>query len=269
MNIPAEKWYQAIFQRHSRRQFNNKPLPEETVKNLFMVQEELNAHLLGARVVFKNQDPDTIFSGIIGSYGKIKSAPTYAVFIGDMRDPNVQEKVGYLGELFILEATAMGLATCWVGGFFSPETVAQKVKIETYEKVLSVTPVGFVDHSYSFTEKMMSGMVGSKKRKPLNELCLTDELSQWPVWIKSALEAARLAPSAVNRQPWRFSVDNNSIKVSEDSEKGIADKSKSNISKRLDCGIALAHIEIAALKNGINGEWQYHGHPDIATFKQS
>lgn len=265
MNIPAEKWYQAISQRHSRRQFNNKPLTEETVNNLLIVQEKLNAHLPGARIVFKNQDPDTVFSGIIGSYGKIKNAPTYAVFIGDMRDPNVQEKVGYLGECFILEATTMGLATCWVGGFFSPKTVAQQVKIETYEKVLAVTPVGFVDNGYSFTEKMMSGMVGSKKRKPLNELCLTDEQTDWPEWVKPALEAARLAPSAVNRQPWRFSVDNNSIIISQDSEKGIAEKS--NISKRLDCGIAMAHIEIAALKNGVKGEWQYLDHPNIAIFK--
>ncbi len=268
MTIPAERWYQAIFQRHSRRQFNNKPLPKGITNNLFKVQEELNVHLSGARIVFENQDPGAIFSGIIGSYGKIKNAPTYAVFIGDMRDPNIQEKVGYLGECFILEATALGLGTCWVGGFFRPEVVAQQVKIETYEKVLSVTPVGFVDPSYSFTEKMMSGMAGSKKRKPLNELCLTDEQT-WPVWVKSALEAARLAPSAVNRQPWRFFIENNLITVSQDSEKGIADKSKSNISKRLDCGIAMAHIEIAALKNGINGEWKYLDHPNIATFKQS
>ena len=267
MNIPAERWHQAIFQRHSRRQFNNKPLPEEITNNLIKVQEELTAHLPGARIVFVNQDPDAIFSGIIGSYGKIKKAPTYAVFIGDMRDSNIQEKVGYLGECFILEATAIGLGTCWVGGFFRPEVVAQQVKIETYEKVLSVTPVGFADASYSFTEKMMSGMVGSKKRKPLNELCLTEDQTGWPIWVKSALEAARLAPSAVNRQPWRFSVENNMITVSEDSENGTADKS--NISKRLDCGIAMAHIQIAALKNGINGEWQYLDHPNIATFKQS
>ncbi|KUO59476.1 MAG: nitroreductase [Gracilibacter sp. BRH_c7a] len=263
MNIPAERWYQAVFQRHSRRQFNKKALPENIVNDLLLIQEELNGHLPGSRIVFKNQDPDAIFSGAIGSYGKIKDAPTYAAFIGDMRDPNVQEKVGYLGECFILEATAMGLATCWVGGFFRPEIVAEQIKIESYEKVLSVTPVGFTDSSYSLTEKMMSGMVGSKKRKPLTELYVSE--AEYPVWVQSALEAGRLAPSAVNRQPWRFFIENNSIKVTTDAEKGIADKS--NISKRLDCGIAMAHIEIAALKNGVIGQWQYLLNPDVAIFK--
>ena len=263
MNIPAARWNEAIYQRHSRRQFDKKPLPEEIVDKLLVCQKGLNQHLPGAKVIFKNQDPNAIFSGIIGSYGKIKDAPTYAAFIGDMRDPNVQEKVGYLGEFFILEATALGLATCWVGGFFRPEAVAQEVKLEEYEKVLSVTPVGFVDSQYSFTEKMMSGMAGSKKRKALNELCLSQEKT-WPGWIKPALEAARVAPSAVNRQPWRFTVEDKSIKVSVDSERSVADISK--ISKRLDVGISMAHIEIAALQHGVEGHWQYLESPDVARF---
>lgn len=265
MVIQAERWYDAIFQRHSRRQFNNEALPDDTVEHLIRLQEKLNGHLPGARIVFKNQDPNIIFSGLIGSYGKIKDAPTYAAFIGDMRDPNVQEKVGYLGECFILEATAMGLATCWVGGFFKPDAVAEQIQIHPNEKILSVTPLGFTASSYSFTEKMMSGAAGSKKRKTLDELCIPSGQEEWAVWVKPTLEAARVSPSAVNRQPWRFAVEDKSIKVSVDSARGIADISK--LSKRLDAGIAMAHIEIAALKHGVKGDWEYLQSPDVARFK--
>jgi len=65
---------------------------------------------------------------------------------------------------------------------------------------------------------------------------------EWPDWIISALEAARMAPSAVNRQPWRFSVEeDDSIKISVDSF-----RDPYRISKRLDCGIAMVHIEVGA-----------------------
>ena len=264
MIIPAARWYEAIFRRHSRRQFNRKSLDQETIDKLLAAEQDLNGHLPGVRIVFINQDPDDVFSGAIGSYGKIKDAPAYAAFIGDMRDTNVQEKVGYLGECFILEATVLGLATCWVGGFFRPETVARHIDLGSYEKVLCVTPVGYTESGYSLTEKMMSGMAGSKKRKPMAELCVSGGQAEWPQWTEAALGAARLAPSAANRQPWRFTLNDNTIKVTTANNKGIADIS--NISKRLDCGIAMAHIEITALKYGVKGRWEYLAEPDVAIF---
>jgi hypothetical protein len=47
-----------------------------------------------------------VFKGIFGSYGKIRGAPMFIVFIGDERDPHVNERVGYTGEGIVLEAAA-------------------------------------------------------------------------------------------------------------------------------------------------------------------
>ena len=66
---------------------------------------------------------DKVFRGMIGSYGRINGAPAFIAFIGDMQSQYVQEEVGYTGEGIILEATALGLGTCWVGGFFKPDVV--------------------------------------------------------------------------------------------------------------------------------------------------
>jgi len=84
-----------------------------------------------------------VFKGAIGSYGKIKGAPAYVAFIGKLEDPNIQEKVGYIGECLILEATSMGLATCWVGGFFRPDVVSKHITIRQNERVLAVSPLGY------------------------------------------------------------------------------------------------------------------------------
>ena len=74
-------------------------------------------------------------------------------------------------------------------------------------------------------------------------------------------EAARLAPSAVNRQPWRFNVETNSITVSVNTP-----RREYGLSKRLCCGIAMLHIEVAALSCGASGSWTFLEPPLVARF---
>lgn len=115
MNIPAEKWYNAIRIRRSRRLFNGKPLAEDLVERLNNFAAELNNFVAGSRAVLVTHNPEQVFKGIIGSYGKIKNPPAYVAFIGDMSDPNVQEKTGYLGECFLLETTSLEVGALYRG----------------------------------------------------------------------------------------------------------------------------------------------------------
>lgn len=263
MQLPAQKWYEVLLKRRSRRQFNGKKLPQNIVAYLHQFSEELSNQLEGVRAVLVTEKPDEVFKGAVGSYGSIKNAPAYIAFIGDMSHPRVQEQLGYLGESFILEATYQELATCWVGGFFRPETVKKQISLEKEEKILAVSPVGYSDNKYTLEEKIMSGFAASHRRKSLEELCEDIKVKEpLPVWVKTALEAARLAPSAVNRQPWRFSIGEDSIKISVDSL-----KDSYQISKRLDCGIAMLHLEVGALHEGVRGEWAYLEGLDVAEFK--
>jgi len=182
----------------------------------------------------------------------------YMAFIGEMSSGRVQEATGYIGEGIILEATALGLATCWVGGFFRPEGVRSQIDIREEEKVLSVTPVGYAPLEKTRQEKIMSGLVRSRLRKPLAKL-VSGEMPA--PWMEKALEAARLAPSAQNRQPWRFRIEKEAVVIA-------ADKSSttSSISKRLDCGIAMLHFELGARVAGVAGKWEILSSPDVARF---
>jgi nitroreductase len=96
-----------------------------------------------ACIMFK--DPEGVFKGIIGTYEKVKGAPAYIAFIGDMTSPFVHEKLGYTGEAIILEAISLELSTYWVGGFFRPEVVAEVIKLHNTEGVLAVVLVGYAD----------------------------------------------------------------------------------------------------------------------------
>jgi nitroreductase len=246
MELPVEAWHEAIFSRRSRRKFKNIMLEKDKLDHLSSVCQKFRP-FPEARAVLVKEKSDQVYRGFIGSYGKIENAPAYIAFIGNMDSPHVQESVGYTGEGIILEATVLDLATCWVGGFFRPEAVNLQVPIAKNERVLAVTPVGYPQESYSFQEKLITGFGYMHKRKLLSEL-VTGKPKQ--EWMKAALEAARLAPSAVNRQPWRFVLGENSISVTIDKRRDTY-----KIARRLDCGIAMLHLELGARHSGESGRW--------------
>jgi len=257
MELPVDSWYRAIFKRRSRRNYAASLPEKEKIERLEMVCREFRP-FSGARAEFVRSRPERIFKGLIGRYGRVDGAPYYAAFIGDMRSSHVQEATGYIGEGIILEATGLGLDTCWVGGFFRPESVSQHLELRENEKVLSVTPVGYAVEKKGFSEKSLSALARSRTRKSAVKLI---EGSIKAPWMEKAIEAARLAPSAVNRQPWRFRIEENAIIVSVDSPRSV-----SPISKRLDCGIAMLHLELGARAAGAIGKWEFLAPPEVAKF---
>lgn len=261
MDIPFSRWYPAIEKRRSRRQFDaGHPIEAEKLSALKTVCDQFMP-FPGARSVLITNPVDDVFKGIIGSYGKVKDAPGYIAFIGNMDDPFVQEAVGYTGEGVILEATAMGLNTCWVGGFFNRDDVATRIDIKSSEKILAITPLGYARKSESIEEKLMTGFGHTHRRKSSSKLLSGMTLGNAPDWIKVSIQAARLAPSAINRQPWGFHLGDSDITVfvrTSDPEL--------TISKRLDCGIAMMHIELGAMSCGIKGTWEAQKAPDVSKF---
>ncbi len=260
MEIPFSRWHAAIPLRRSRRRYDSAALEPDQLDQLRTICGEFRP-FPQARAELVTESPDRIFRGAVGPYGKIKGATALIAFIGDMDDPYVQEKVGYIGEAVILEAMAMGLATCWVGGFFRPKVAASVVGVGKNERVLAVTPVGRAVENVTREERIMTGFGRNHRRKPLAELVTGVAQSDWPQWVKPALEAARIAPSAINRQPWRFYIESNGITVSVDNSRFTF-----GISKRLDCGIAMLHIEVAALDAGVQGRWEFLEAPTVARF---
>jgi len=262
MEIPFSTWHDAVSKRRSIRQYAPKPVEAVNLEAMRRVCAEFRP-FQSARAVLVSDPPEDVFLGIPGGYGKIKGAPALLAFVGNMQSPDVQEALGYTGEGVILEATALGLATCWVGGFFWPKRAAAIAKVAPNERVLAVTPIGYAREVSSLQERAMSRFGRNWQRRPMRELVTGLGENDRPVWMKAALEAARLAPSAMNRQPWRFHVDKESITVSADS---VVNPTMV-VSKRLDCGIAMLHVEVGALASGVKGSWELLKSPQVARFK--
>lgn len=259
MELPVDRWYEALHHRHAWRSYKNIPVETEKLYRLKEVCAGLSVP--GARANISHENIEGVFHGLIASYGQVTGATAYTAFIGDMKDPNVYEKVGYVGEGVVLEAVALGLSTCWVGMTFHAGGVAENMKIHENEKVLAISPLGYRTDEPSRDDKLLRALSRHHKREPLDKLCSGLKEQACPLWAKDALEAAQLAPSAANRQPWRFLLADDSITITVDRYRDTH-----GISRRLDCGVAMMHVELGARHAGVDGSWEFLEAPDVARF---
>lgn len=210
----------------------------------------------GARCAVIADAPQSVFLGIIGSYGGVSRAPSAIAFIGS--DPTADECVGYVGEGLVLAAAARGLDTCWLGGVFKASAVEDLVELAPGERVVAVSALGHALERTSLKERVLVGASHRSPRRAHDEIAPGHE--RWPTWASPAIDVVRLAPSARNVQPWRFRYEDGLV-VS------YAGRELPGPSKRLDCGIAMLHVELGALAEGVTGEWQLLPSPDVAVFR--
>lgn len=217
----------AIVKRISRRKYINQPLKTEYAEKIKQMIDTLNEQSgLSASFI---DDASAAFSSMKKSYGMFAGVRSVIVMKGKNDDKDLAEKIGYYGEELILNLTDMGLGTCWVAGTFDKS----KFKISDCETMLCVITVGEVE-GQSVKERVIRRSI-SKNRKAANvRLKGYDEA---PTWAKEAMEAVRLAPSAVNSQKPTFCYCGGTITAS------VADTSPVML---IDLGIAKKHFEIEA-----------------------
>ena len=130
------------------------------------------------------------------------------------------ENIGFLFQQMDLYLQTLGLGVCWLGlGRMNPKTTTAVEGMKFVIMLAFGHPKG----------DQLRQTAKDFKRKSMEQI--TDK-------VDPRLEPARLAPSAVNSQPWYFAHGDDSIHVY-CSRKG----------SRLDIGIALAHLYVASEEN--------------------
>ncbi|NWF95734.1 MAG: nitroreductase family protein [Candidatus Thorarchaeota archaeon] len=256
MSLSTHRWYTAISLRHSVRRYTGEAVPDDILDSLDRLIAEFRP-FRGARAVLVRTPSRQFVRRFIGVLDK-SGVVHYVAFLGDMTNLHVQEVTGYIGEAVVLEATALGLNTCWIAALLRKESIAREVGAGPNEQVLAITPVGYAENESERVESLRRGPARPHNRKPLEKLVIAGDATQND-WSQSALEAARLAPSAVNRQPWRFSIDDRSITVS-----AAELRYSFGVSPRLDCGIATLHLQLGAMIKGVECRVDFLEPPDVA-----
>lgn len=234
----APRWSAAASTRISIRDYDPSPISEEEAEALARSMSEFVV-FDGARVVVVREAPGDFFTGwLLRVYGKV-SSPSALVFVGDRRVPLVEAAVGYAGEAAVLEASALGLATCWIGGGVRRGNVARELGLARHEHAYAVSALG----------RARTPRQKPHRRKAAPEIAPGMESQEWPDWAVAGVEAARIAPSATNRQPWRFRMEGGHCVIAHTRLDPYVP------SKKLDCGIAMLHFEIGARLAGCDGAW--------------
>ncbi len=254
---------EAIEARHSVRAYKDQPLSEEIVK---LLEDEIvklnNEGQLHIQLICN--EPKA-FQGTMAKYGKFRNANNYIVMAGKkaaskreesktcfdspereqartkFKADDLDERIGYYGEHLVLLAQTLGLNTCWVGLSYSK--VSGTYVLDEDEKIACYIAIGYgetqgVSHKIKTVEQVSRSAVrtlGSSKSA-------TDIT---PLWFKKGVEAALLAPTAVNQQKFSFEY----VGMNDNRHQIRAKKGFSMIGyTKMDLGIAKYHFEIGAGK---------------------
>lgn len=202
--------------RHAVRSYLAKPLDDEQKKALQELVQTLNQESgLDLQLFF---DEPNAFSTFMAHYGHFENVTNYLALVGKKKS---DETIGYFGEKFVLEAQKMGLRSCWVGLSYGKRKTS--VKIPQGAKSFGVIAFGY-------------GATDGVAHKSKDVALLTHVEGEKPALWDRGVEAALLAPTAMNQQKFRLSSLHGQVSIALRGNGFFA---------KVDLGIVKCHFELA------------------------
>ena len=274
---------ETIRERHSVREYDGKPLAQAEFDALGAVVEEC-ARESGLDIQLVGDNPEVF--NVIARFGLIRGCRTHVAFVvddakagdatrvastteaaaadvmaggasaagancmeadasvdgaaeagcaklGGTTKAAVDEVIGYWGQKIVLAAQDMGLNTCWCALCSRKKS---RAVVAPGKKVRLVIAVG-----HGKTQGF------SRKTKSIGALSSV-ECAKAPAWFAAAMEAAQLAPTAMNNQNFKITLlsDGKTVRIE-------APQSGLNV---IDEGIVRRNFEIAANEAGADWRWE-------------
>lgn len=209
-------------QRHSVRQYTDRAIEPEKRTVLDALTQEINRKAgLSIQIIY---DDPKCFDSFMAHYGKFAGVRNYIALVGK-KAPGLDETLGYYGEELVLKAQELGLNTCWVALTHGKS----KAVVGRGEKEVCLIALG-----YGVTQGV------EHKSRPMQELCTCGE--PMPEWFRCGMNAAMLAPTAMNQQKFRFELlPDGTVKAA----------CGSGFYTKLDLGIVKYHFEAVTGKKTV------------------
>ena len=181
---------EAIRARHSVRKYDSRPIEPEKVAALRAAIDRINAEQ-GLNIQLALEEPRA-FSAGLWKYGQFTGVRNYLVMAGP-KGSAAEEKIGFYGEDLVLLAQTLGLSTCWVG--LSYKKIPGTYTLRKGDIVHCTIALGY---------GLNAGV--QHPLKPIENFYEVDSEADGvpPAWFLTGMEAAILAPTAVNQQKFRF-----------------------------------------------------------------
>ena len=218
---------EAIDVRQSRRSYLGTPLKAEDVQALEACIKGVNEES-GLSVQLIQNSPETFAK----SYCGIKGANSFFAIVGNEEETHLLEKVGYYGEKVVLEATRLGLGTCWVSVTYDRDKCPCVIK--KGQKLVIVIAVGEIAEEI-MPDDEFARHLNHRSSRPI-EYMYTAE-GEPPAWFIEGMQAVAKAPSGLNAQPVKFFYSPARIFAYVD---GVP------VNQNIDLGIAELHFEVGS-----------------------
>jgi len=239
-----------IKKRHSVRNYENTGISKDVKEKLQSYLDEINSSEgpFGGRAKIQLVEKDDTDKEIkLGTYGVIKGANHYLA-VAYKKSKHDLEDLGFLFEKVILYCTSLGLGTVWLGGTFNKGNFAKAMQLKEDEILPIVSPVGVEGGKKSILARIFGS--NTFKRKDFGEIFFNKNFDT-PLKPEDAkeynevLEMVRIAPSAMNKQPWRILKDGNNYHIYSEGKIEMS---------RIDIGICICHFYLSAKEKGLKGE---------------
>ena len=219
---------EAIKARHSVRKYSETPIETAKVATLRAELEICNAES-GLNIQLVLDEPKAFSTGM-WKYGQFSGVRNYFVMAGP-KGKEAEEKIGYYGEKMVLLAQTLGLNSCWVG--LTYKKIPGTYTLQDGDIVHCVIALG-----YGTSPGVQHPL------KPVEQFYKSEGIP--PKWFQDGMEAAMLAPTAVNQQKFKF-ILHDSNKVETKTSFSMAGYTN------IDLGIVKYHFEVGAGKDHF--EW--------------
>jgi len=227
--IQKPDYLAAIENRQSRRAYTKEPIAAEKI--LYLQKTILTINSESGLSIAWLEDGSKAFTAL-KSYGVFKNVGSVIVLKGSRTVSDLSERIGYYGELLVLEATALDLGTCWIAGTYDKNSDLFSLGID--EELVSIIAIGNVPPEQTLKEKLIYRTV---RRKSLTLEEFSTSEGETPQWFSDGIKAVQKAPSAVNSQRVRFHFAKEGI---------TASVPGTWATDPIDMGIAKLHFALAA-----------------------
>ena len=184
------------------------------------------------------------------------------------RVPHAEEAFGYSFEEVVLYAHSLGVGTTWIAGTMDRPAFERAVALASGEVMPCVSPLGYPAKKMSLRETVMRKGVKADSRNAFETLFFDGSFGK-PLApeaagaLRTPLEAVRLSPSAVNKQPWRVVLRDGAAHFYEKRNRGFTKDDGWDLQK-IDMGIAMCHFALTAAEAGTELSFQIRD-PEIPT----
>lgn len=205
--------YETIFARRSVRKYDMTPLDSGVLDDL-----------RGFLDATKRMDGQTVRFEIVGA-DKVKNAiAPHSILAYCTANDSAYANVGYVLQNADLYMQSNGYGCCWQG-MAKPNEAEEEYCIML---------------AFGKTDVPMRSGAEDFKRLPIGEMCNADN---------GVMQAARLAPSAMNSQPWKVDFGEGKVRIGYIG-RGVSKLILGKKLSKIDLGIVSRHIEVAVASEG-------------------